>query len=117
EAGVPSLPFPVFARLHLNAWHAGDTDSWVTKDQYAACVGKPEIDPALPMPVAVDAASKRDTTAVQAVQRHEDGKFHAKCWHFKADEHTGVFDYGELEDLIREVCSSWQVPRVAFDPY
>lgn len=116
-AEQPSLPFPVFARLHLNAWYEGTGEGWVTRDQLAGCVGIPVIDAERSVVLAVDAASKRDTTAVMAVQRDEDGLFHRRCWHFSADPESGFFDYGVLEDLVRELCSTFQVQRVAFDPY
>jgi phage terminase large subunit-like protein len=112
-----SLPIPVFARLHLNMWYEGTGDSWVTREQVQALVGEPLIDPDRPVVVAVDAASKRDTTAVMLVQRDGEGRFHRRCWHFAADEDSGYFDYGILEDLIRELASTWEVQRVAFDPF
>jgi phage terminase large subunit-like protein len=112
-----SLPLAVFARLHLNAWFEGQEEGWVTRDQVQACVGVPTLNPDLPVVIAVDAASRRDTTAVMAVQRDEHGRFHRRCWHFAADTVMGYLDYGEVEALIREICSTWQVNRVAFDPF
>jgi phage terminase large subunit-like protein len=112
-----SLPLPVFARLHLNAWFEGMDESWVTRDQIAACQGEPVLDDGEPVVIAVDAASRRDTTAVMAVQRHPDGKFHRRCWHFNSDEAMGYLDYGAIEALIRELASTFQVNRVAFDPF
>lgn len=112
-----SLPLPVFARLHLNAWYEGQDEGWVTRDQVEACVGTPTLDPDLPVVIAVDAASRRDTTAVMAVQRDPSGSFHRRCWHFAADSVMGYLDYGEVEALIRELCATWQVTRCAFDPF
>lgn len=112
-----SLPLPVFARLHLNAWYEGMDEAWITRSQIEACYGKPEISPDSPAVIAVDAASRRDTTAVMLVQRDEEGRFHRRCWHFTADEALGYTDYGAIEGLIRELCSTYEVGRVAFDPF
>lgn len=112
-----ALPLGVFARLHLNYWYQSNDETWVTFDRLKQCVGKPEINQEQPVCLAIDAASRNDTTAVMAVQRHADGTFHRKCWHYNADESLGYFDYGILEDLIRDLAHTWDVRRVAFDPF
>lgn len=111
------LPLPVFARLHLNYWYEGSGEAWIDRDRVLACVGKPEINPDEPVVLAIDAASRLDTTAVMAVQRDQDGRFHRRCWHYEADESLGYFDYTVLEDLIRQLASTWDLRRVAFDPF
>lgn len=117
EQQYKALPFGVFARLHLNYWYEGSTESWITIDQATALIGHPEINPDLPVCVAIDAASRRDTTALMMVQRDDEGNFHRKCWHYSADESLGYFDYSILENLIRELASSYDLRRVAFDPF
>lgn len=112
-----SLPLPVFARLHLNSWYEGQDESWLTRQQIETCQGEPFIDPDEPAVIAVDAASRRDTTAVILMQRHTDGRFHRKCWHYESDQAMGYLDYGAVESLIRELCSTFLVNRVAFDPF
>lgn len=113
----PTLPEPVFRRLHLNQWWEGGLGAWVPRESYEACFGAPVIDQERPCVIAVDAASRYDTTAVAMVQRDADGKHHAKVWHFESDKEMGYFDYSQVEDLIRELCSSFPVMRVAFDPF
>lgn len=113
-----ALPLPVFARLHLNYWYEGtDGETWITRDRVLACVDKPEIDVDRPLCVAIDAASRADTTAVMAVQRDADGRFHRRCWHYAADDTLGYFDYSQLEDLVRDLAASYDLRRVAFDPF
>lgn len=113
-----SLPPAVFARLHANTWWRGATEAWLTRDQVSAIQRKESaLDLSLPTVVAVDAASKRDTTAVMAVQKNAEGEFRRKCWHFFADDDTGYLDYGIVENLIRDICGTFDVRRVAFDPF
>lgn len=113
-----SLPPAVFARLHANVWWSGTTEAWLTGEQVRACQHKTaDLDADRPVVIAIDAASRRDTTAVMAVQKLDDGRFVRKCWHFGADDSLGFLDYGLVEQLIRDLCSSYDVRRVAFDPF
>lgn len=113
----PSLPEPVFRRLHLNQWYEGEMGSWVPREAWEACLGEPQIDPDRPVVIAVDAASRRDTTAVAMIQRDDEGRHHAKLWHFGVGEEEQYLDYGAVENLIRELASTYEVRRVAFDPF
>lgn len=113
----PSLPEPVFRRLHLNQWWEGENSSWISREVWMKCLGDPEIDPEKPVVIAVDAASRRDTTAVALVQRDDEGKHHAKLWHFGVDDDEDYLDYGAVEELIRELASTYEVRRIAFDPF
>ena len=112
-----SLPEPVFRRLHGNQWWSGATEGWISSETWDACAGVPEIDPSLPACIGIDAASKRDTTAVALVQRNEAGQFHCRVWHFAADEEGGYLDYGAVEDLVRELAATYDIRRVAADPF
>lgn len=113
----PSLPEPVYRRLHGNEWYEGSDVEWIPRESWEACVGDTKFEDNLPVVVGVDAASKRDTTAVCAIQRQPDGKLRARTWLFEVDEHVGYLDYGIVENLIREIASSYDVRRVAFDPF
>lgn len=117
EDQARSLPPAVFGRLHANSWDEGQEQSWISRQAVEACQGDPHLDPDQPVVVAIDAASRRDTTAVMAVQRDADGNFHRRCWHYAADETLGYLDYGAIEALIRELASTFDVRRVAFDPF
>lgn len=117
EQAPPTLPEPVFRRLHGNEWYEGHDVEWVPRDSWNACQGMPLLDPLRPIVIGVDAASKRDTTAVTAMQKQDDGKLHARTWLFEVDEAVGYLDYGIVEDHIRELAASYDVRRVAFDPF
>lgn len=111
-------PVPhVFERLHLARFPNGASGSWIPRSSWEQCSGYPEINPDLPVVIAVDAASRKDTTAVVMVQRDEDGVHHARLWSFAADPDIGWLDYQVVEDLIRDLCATFDVRRVAFDPF
>lgn len=113
----PTLPEAVFRRLHGNEWYEGAELEWVPRDAWDACYGVPDLDPGAPVVIGVDAASRRDTTAVTACQRKPDGKMHVRTWLFEVDEGIGYLDYSIVENLIRELASTYDVRRVAFDPF
>lgn len=112
-----ALPPAVYARLHMNLWWEGDTGTWVPRESWDACKGDVELDLDATTVIAIDAASKRDTTALALVQIDKDGKYVSKVWHFAVDESVGYFDYGEVESLVRELASTYNVRRIAFDPF
>lgn len=108
----------VFERLHLGRFPNGvSAGSWVPRASWEACSGEPKIDVERPVVIAVDAASKKDTTAVVLAQKDEEGITHVRLWSYAADPEIGWLDYSVIEDLIRELCSTFEVRRVAFDPF
>lgn len=112
-----SLPEAVFRRLHLNEWYEGALGAWIPRESWEGCAGNPTFDAAVPSVIGVDAASRQDTTAIALVQVDPDGKFNSKVWNLDVDPDLGYLDYGRLEDLIREICSTYLVTRIAFDPF
>jgi phage terminase large subunit-like protein len=118
EQQMRSLPEPVFRRLHLNQWwEAGGNSNWVPREFWEKGNEEPHFDVNLPCVIGVDAASRRDTTSVCLVQRDNDGVHHAKFWLFESDQQMGYLDYGVVEDLIRELASTYWIARLAFDPF
>lgn len=111
-----SLPEPVFRRLHGNEWYEGGEGHWVPREAWDACRGDVLLDPDQPTVIAVDAAARRDTTAVSLVQKHG-GKFHTRTWIMEADDDIGYLDYDMVEQLIRDLAATYDVRRVGFDPY
>lgn len=111
-----TLPEPVFRRLHGNEWYEGGSQMWVPREAWDACAGKPELDLSTPSILAIDAASKRDTTAISLVQKRGE-IFHSRTWIMRADEEVGYLDYERVEDLIRGLASTFDVRRIGFDPY
>jgi len=112
-----ALPFPVFARLHLNLMLAEGVNARAFHPKaWDLCSDSPEIDPALPCIVGVDAAPRRDKTAVVLDQRHPDGSHHVKAWGFEADPEAGLLDFDELKHLLRELHRTYNVSRIIVDP-
>lgn len=112
-----SLPEPVFRRLHGNEWYEGAEHEWIPRESWEQLVGDTTFDEDLPVVIGIDAASRRDTTAVCAIQRQKDGKLRSRMWLYEVDPSMGYLDYGEVESLIRELASTYNVRRVAFDPF
>jgi phage terminase large subunit-like protein len=110
------LPEPVFRRLHLNQWWDRE-ERWIRQDTWDANDGRPSIDPDLPCYIGVDAAPKRDTTAVVLLQRDDQGVHHVRVKVWRRDETMAYTDFAEVEDYIRTLCTEFQVERVVVDPY
>ena len=112
-----ALPLPVFQRLHLNVTPLeGNGARAFNRSAWEACSGLPEIDSKLPCVVGVDAAPRRDKTAVVLDQRHPDGIHHVKSWTFEADPEAGLLDFDELKVLLRALCHEFNVSRIVVDP-
>lgn len=112
-----ALPLPVFQRLHLNLT-AADSDSAraFNAKAWELCADAPEIDLEKPCIIGVDAAPRRDKTAVVLVQRDANGIHHTKSWGFEADPEAGLLDFDELKHLLRELCQTYNVSRIIVDP-
>lgn len=112
-----ALPQPVFQRLHLNVTSQdGDNARAFNPKAWELCSDAPEIDLEKPCIVGVDAAPRRDKTAVVLDQRDENGVHHIKAWHFEADPEAGLLDFDELKFLLRELNSTYNVSRIVVDP-
>ena len=92
-----ALPLPVFQRLHLNITPtSGDNARAFNPKAWELCSDDPHIDLDKPCIIGVDAAPRRDKTAVVLDQRDENGVHHVKAWHFEADPEAGLLDFDEL---------------------
>lgn len=112
-----AIPLPVFERLHLNVTPTeGDNARAFNPKAWALGNAAPIIEPDLPCVVGVDAAPRRDKTAVVLDQRHRDGTHHVKAWHFEADPEAGLLDFDELKVLLRGICAEYNVSRIVVDP-
>lgn len=112
-----ALPLPVFQRLHLNLTAAtGDNARAFNERAWDACGDLPQIDTERPCIIGVDAAPRRDKTAVVLDQRGEDGVHNVKSWSFEADPEAGLLDFDELKHLLRELNSTYNVSRIIVDP-
>lgn len=107
-------PFRVF---RLGQWVDG-VDSWLGSNGRALWEGLK--DPFLPVPgaptwVGVDVGIKRDSTALVAIQKRPDGKWHAWCrlWVPTAEEPVDVTD---VMGQLRELAKLYRLEAVSFDP-
>lgn len=112
-----ALPLPVFERLHLNVTPAdNDRSRAFNRAAWEACSGSPIVDQQLPCVIGVDAAPRRDKTAVVLDQRDADGMHNIKAWTFEADPEAGLLDFDELKVLLRGLCHEYNVSRIVVDP-
>lgn len=112
-----ALPLPVFTRLHLNLTAAeGDSARAFNAKAWELGADQPVINPDLPCVIGVDAAPRRDKTAVVLDQRGEDGVHNVKSWTFEADPEAGLLDFDELKHLLHELSVSYNVSRIIVDP-
>jgi phage terminase large subunit-like protein len=111
-----SMPLNVWLRLHGNLWTSAE-DTWLQMDLWDACSDPAAIPVDAPVYIAVDAAPKKDTMAVVVAHRDEQGVHHWRPYIFKADRAMGYTDYGAVEDLLRELCRTFDVRRILFDPF
>lgn len=112
-----SLPAQVFERLHLNRFPTYSAGAWVPLSLWDACGTAPEIDPEKPCVIAVDAAPRRDLTAIVLVQRSQEGVHNVRCWTYEADPNLGYLDFDLVEGLIRQLARDFYVTRIVVDPY
>lgn len=112
-----ALPLPVFQRLHLNITPTtGDNARAFNAKAWELGSDQPIIDLEKPCIIAVDAAPRRDKTAVILDQRDEHGVHHVKSWGFEADPEAGLLDFDELKHLLRELNDTYNVSRIIVDP-
>lgn len=112
-----SLPLASFMRYHLNLTPTDGVGARAFNPKAWELGGEmPIIDPALPCVIGVDAAPRRDKTAVVLDQRGEDGVHNIKTWTFEADPEAGLLDFDELKELLRGLCHMYNVSRIIVDP-
>ena len=112
-----AMPLAVFERYHLNRKPTRDADGRVfTSTMWDACKAKPVYDPDLPSVLAVDAASKRDRTAVVVDQVDAEGVHNLWCEVWAKPEDRDYTDFLAIEDEIRHMSQDYNVARLGFDP-
>lgn len=134
-----------FERYHLNIWHDGTLDPWITREAYAQGAEKFEIDDIhhLPCFIGVDAGAVSDLTAVVAVFHDVEARtFYAVPFIWcpaesivKRSEEEGVpyaewaangfiietegngVDEEAIEKKLIELCEEFDVQAIGFDPW
>lgn len=112
----PGMHESVFRRLHLNQWVSSER-VWIAREIWDANGGRPRLAPGDPVWIGVDAAPKRDTTAVVVDHRDEEGTHHVFVRVWEADRQMGYLDFAEVEDHLRGLCLDYDVRRILVDPY
>ncbi len=133
-----------FLQFNLNVWQANSRDPLFSMDTWDA--RRFDDDPtdleALPCWIGVDMALSGDTCAVVAAWLHDDGQITVKPWFFiPGDDIKGrsdrdgvpyeqwrdadlitatpgpIIDPDSVEDHIRDLCATYDVQEIAFDPH
>lgn len=113
-----TLPLWEFERYHLNRFPVSKGAARAFRWQdWQKCLTLPLFDDYTPCFVGVDAASKRDTSAVVLDQRSTDGHHNLRTWVFRASDITGQMDFEAIEQLLRDLCAENYVEQVLVDPY
>jgi phage terminase large subunit-like protein len=105
-----------FDRFHRNNW-TGSKEAAIPDPLWMANAGRPYIPEGSTVVIAVDAAPKHDSTGIAIVRRDDDGILHARVVIMHVDPETGYLDFGELEELLRDLCRRYDVERILVDRY
>ena len=118
ETDLAISPEGHFRIFRLGQWHEG-VDSWLGADgrslwdaltePYAFAADRPTF-------VGTDVAIKRDSTAVVAVQRDDEGMLHAagRFWIPTAERPVDVTD---VMQHLRDLASTYDVQAISYDKY
>jgi phage terminase large subunit-like protein len=117
ETDLGIMPEALFRIFRLGQWVEG-ADAWLGADGRAAweaLVSPWDYVEGGPTWIGLDVGLKRDSTAVVAVQRREDGRFHAVCklWVPTLDEPVDVTN---VMQYLRELADRYDVHAISFDP-
>lgn len=110
-----TLPEHQFRCFRLGQWGYGVADHAIPLDRWDDDGGNPDFPPQSQVWLGVDAALSRDSSAVAAVRKDEEGNLHTKVRIFEANE-SGM-DFDAIENLIRDYAANYQVVECAFDPF
>lgn len=133
-----------FKQLNLNIWQANSREPLFDMAVYDEGRFEFELEELTELPcyLGVDLSVNGDLTAIVAAWRHEDGRITVHPWFFvpgddladraakdnvpyaawKDDELINVIDGpiiepDEIENHIRELCATYNVQEIAFDPH
>jgi phage terminase large subunit-like protein len=112
-----AVPEGYFRVFRLGQWFQG-VDSWLGANGALVWEGLTnpyELAPTGPTYVGVDIALKSDTSAVVAMQKRPDGRWHAtsRIWVPEADRPVDVTD---VMQHLRDLAAATKVESIAYDP-
>jgi phage terminase large subunit-like protein len=117
ESDMRIRPEGWFRAFRLGQWVEG-IDSWLGPDGrkvWDALAAPYEFETGAPTWVGIDVGLKRDSTAVVAVQRDENGHLHATCRLWVPSEGQPV-DITDVMEHCRELDRLYDVKAFSFDP-
>lgn len=95
---VGKTPENVIRRYRLNQW-TETANAWLPFGAWDACRSDLELDPRLPLRVAIDVALRNDSTAVVCAQRRQVGPEHAPKVFSAARQTDGEEPSGQLDPI------------------
>lgn len=121
EQACRQVPEHTFRRYRLNQWTA-TAEAWLPFGAWDACTAPElDLDPALPLRVAVDVALRNDSTAVVCAQAQgERIVLRAKVWENPYPDGHTLHDSWELnifevEDHLRTLRARFPIPTTEID--
>lgn len=133
-----------FKQLHCNLWLDSSAAPFVDPQVFDACGGPVDLDKMKDFPcwLAVDLSSVSDLTVIVCCWRGDDDELYVHPFYFCPAENMRrradrdrvpytvwaeqgfitptpgeVIDQGAVEDKLRELCETYDVREIAFDPY
>jgi phage terminase large subunit-like protein len=116
--GKPNMPRHEWLRYFANVWVEVADESWL-KDHPAAwadCFGTWDSDPANPFVVAVDMALKRDSVAVDRLERLPAGRVAVTARIWRAEDHDGRIPHKDVWRYIKGEATGEGFRGVVYDP-
>lgn len=117
RTAVELSPESHFRIFRLGQWVDG-VECWLGADgrRIWDALGSPyAFVPGVPTYAGVDVALYKDSTALVAVQRRPDGRWHSRAWIWQPTPGQPV-DVTDVMQRIRELAKTVELARVGFDP-
>jgi phage terminase large subunit-like protein len=114
----PGFEHHEWIRYYANRWVEVADESWL-KDYPTAwgeCFGEWESDQANPFVVAVDMALKRDSVAVDRIERLPDGRVAVTARIWRAEDHDGRIPHKDVFAYIKGEATGAGFRGVVYDP-
>lgn len=114
----PNMPHHEWVRYYANRWVDVADESWMREHPAAwpDCRGTWESDPANPFVLAVDMALKRDSVAVDRLERLPDGRTAVTARIWRAEQHGGRIPHADVWRHVRDTAVGAGFRGVVYDP-
>lgn len=114
----PNMPSHEWRRYYANSWVGVAVESWLQDHPaaWAGCQGEWDSDPVNPFVVAVDMALRRDTVAVDRVERLPDGRTAVTARIWDAQDHAGRIPHTDVWRHVHDLAVGEGFRGVVYDP-